>query len=213
MAFHVIVIKARFSQSFHFILSWILIYNLGKYFVCQCIRCRDPTELGTYSSGIRCTSCPSGVVLPDSGTELIRWTCSTCTHEMSREEVTRVEDVVQNIIKNIQQLPINHHLAERCEELFTTLPKKLHPNNVMLMQLKIRLIHFYGNVPGFRIDELPAHLLQRKAELCSELLEVLRVLSPGYSRLRGVFLFPYRRIIPTRLLLIFRKTSDLIYIT
>ena len=157
--------------------------------MCQCIRCRDPTELGTYSSAIRCKSCPSGAVLPNSNAELIRWTCSTCAEDMSRDEVTRMEDVVLNIVKNIRRLPSDHHLMERCEELFKTLPKKLHPNHVMLMQLKIHLIHVYGNVSGFKMNEIPAHLLQRKAQLCFELLEVLRVLCPGYSRLRGAFSF------------------------
>jgi len=163
----------------------------GKYFLCQCIRCRDPTELGSYSSAICCTSCSSGTILPESNTELIRWVCSTCAKEMSREEVTRMEDVVQNIVKNIQRLPIDHHLVERCEELFMTLPKKLHPNNVMLMQLRIHLIHVYGNVSGFKMNELPPRLLQRKAQLCFELLEVLRVLCPGYSRLRGIVLYEF----------------------
>ena len=154
--------------------------------MCKCIRCQDPEELGTFSSVVRCTSCPSGMVLPDSSAELMRWMCSACAKEMNHVEVARMEEVVQNIVKNIQRLPIDHHLIERCEELFVTLPKKLHPNHVMLMQLRIQLIHLYGNVPGFQMNQLPARLLQRKAQLCFELLQVLRLLCPGHSRLRGI---------------------------
>jgi hypothetical protein len=88
-------------------------------------------------------------------------------------------------VKNIQRLPVDRHLIDRCEELFVTLPKKIHVNHAFLLQLRISLIHLYGNVPGFLIPELPVGLLQRKAQLCAELLEALRHLCPGYSRLRG----------------------------
>lgn len=54
-----------------------------------------------------------------------------------------------------------------------------------MMQLRVSLIHLYGNVPGFFIPELPPHLLKRKAQLCQELLQCLDQLCPGYSRLRG----------------------------
>jgi hypothetical protein len=35
-----------------------------KYFTCRCERCSDPTELGTYISGIRCLG--TQIVTPDS---------------------------------------------------------------------------------------------------------------------------------------------------
>ena len=88
-------------------------------------------------------------------------------------------------MKNIQRLPVDRHLIDRCEELFVTLPKKVHVNHSLLLQLRVSLIHLYGNVPGFLIPELPSSLLQRKAQLCTELLQVLSQICPGYSRLRG----------------------------
>lgn len=100
----------------------------------------------------------------------------------------------QNIVKNIQRLPVDRHLIDRCEELFLTLPKKIHVNHVILLQLRISLVHLYGNVPGFLIPELPVSLLHRKAQLCSELLEALHHLCPGYSRLRGFF-FCFSKIV------------------
>lgn len=100
----------------------------------------------------------------------------------------RTEEVIQNIIKNVQRLPVDRHLMDRCEELFLTLPKKLHTNHALLMQLRIYLIHLYGNVPGYLMTELPADLLQRKAQLCTEMLDVLLHICPGYSRLRGIII-------------------------
>ncbi|KAK4012902.1 hypothetical protein OUZ56_025152 [Daphnia magna] len=169
----------------------------GKHFTCRCRRCQDPTEFGTFASAVRCRSCTSGWVLPHDDGQLhdaessvaLRWKCSECSEEIKSEDISRTEEVVQNIVKNIQRLPVDRHLIDRCEELFLTLPKKIHVNHVILLQLRISLVHLYGNVPGFLIPELPVSLLHRKAQLCSELLEALHHLCPGYSRLRGIVLY------------------------
>jgi hypothetical protein len=39
------------------------------------------------------------------------------------------------------------------------------------------------------LPELPDTLLQRKTNLCTELLEIADVLDPGASRLRGILLY------------------------
>ncbi len=114
----------------------------GKYFVCQCRRCADPTELGTFLSAIKCPACPDGAVLPHSSKQnelKLRWICAACTNEMAEDVATRMEEVVQNIVRNIQQLPIDRYLMDRCEDLFLTLPKKLHTNHALLMQLRVHL--------------------------------------------------------------------------
>lgn len=33
----------------------------GKYFLCTCARCEDPTELGTHLCSVRCTNCSAGL--------------------------------------------------------------------------------------------------------------------------------------------------------
>ena len=41
-------------------LKQIIIFNFSaetKYFNCQCVRCEDPTEMGTMFSSIRCPQC------------------------------------------------------------------------------------------------------------------------------------------------------------
>jgi hypothetical protein len=111
----------------------------GKYFVCKCKRCEDPTELGTYLSAIKCLKCPNGVVLPRSESDKLRWVCAICSQEMAEDAAVRMEEVVQNIVRNIQQLPIDRYLMDRCEDLFLTLPKKLHSNHALLMQLRVHL--------------------------------------------------------------------------
>lgn len=39
------------------------------------------------------------------------------------------------------------------------------------------------------MEDLPDLLLERKVELCTEALQVLDVIEPGYSRIRGITLY------------------------
>lgn len=34
----------------------------GKFFTCQCQRCIDPTELGTFFSSFTCNKCNDGII-------------------------------------------------------------------------------------------------------------------------------------------------------
>lgn len=60
----------------------------------------------------------------------------------------------------------------------------LHPNHSILIGIKYYLCHFYGNAPGYRTEQLPVRLLQRKVALCQELLAVASTLEPGTSKLQ-----------------------------
>ena len=48
------------------------------YFDCECRRCSDPTECGSYVSALKCDSCSSGNVLPIDSLEYnSKWKCTT----------------------------------------------------------------------------------------------------------------------------------------
>ena len=48
------------------------------YFDCECRRCSDPTECGSYVSALKCDSCTSGNVLPIDSLEYnSKWKCTT----------------------------------------------------------------------------------------------------------------------------------------
>lgn len=58
--------------------------------------------------------------------------------------------------------------------------------------LRSALTQLYGKADGYTLEDLPDIILERKVELCNQLLEVLNVIEPGRSRIRGilfVFLF------------------------
>lgn len=60
-----------------------------------------------------------------------------------------------------------------------------HPRHSILLSIKHTLAQLYGRVEGYTIDELPDIMLERKLELCREVLSALDVISPGETRMRG----------------------------
>lgn len=65
----------------------------------------------------------------------------------------------------------------------------LHPRHYQMISVKQALIELYGRVPGYEMSKLPDILLERKLELCREVLKVLDVTEPGKTRARGMILY------------------------
>lgn len=57
--------------------------------------------------------------------------------------------------------------------------------------LRSALTQLYGKADGYTLEDLPDLILERKVELCNQLLEVLNVIEPGRSRIRGIFFSSY----------------------
>nr|CAD7407599.1 unnamed protein product [Timema cristinae] len=77
----------------------------GKYFDCTCSRCRDPTELGTYMSSLKCVKCRGkGLVSPvEALKENSPWECNQCGHYYSalvvHSATARGKDLLEDIDK------------------------------------------------------------------------------------------------------------------
>ena len=69
-------------------------------FVCQCQRCLDPTDCGTFASAIRCPKCKaaagpnSGFLLPfgKSGGSSNEWRCDRCSWKATKSYIEKVID-------------------------------------------------------------------------------------------------------------------------
>ncbi|EDS45653.1 conserved hypothetical protein [Culex quinquefasciatus] len=78
------------------------------------------------------------------------------------------------------------------EEAITRHSATLNPRNSLVLELKQTLAGELRNLClASHPANVPRHLLQRKLELCAELLDVLRVLEPGISRLTAIGLYEY----------------------
>lgn len=158
----------------------------NKYFVCQCARCRDPTELGTYLSGLKCigdnlATC-TGILLPasphDPATE---WLCSGCPVRIENEKVSFL---LANIEEEVDALLLNKDTSvEQVEALIAKLKQFLHPNHYHLFALKHSLIQLYGSKVGYETGTLSEEQLHAKIDMCQELLDIVDVIDPNAIRL------------------------------
>lgn len=65
----------------------------------------------------------------------------------------------------------------------------LHQNHYLILSAKHSLCQLIGRSDGYIINELDLTQLQRKEEYCRDLLNVVNVLEPGASRLRGIICY------------------------
>ena len=91
-------------------------------------------------------------------------------------------------------------LADRLEPKDTTIDeyekflekygKILHPNHVILLDVKYTLAKMYGRSPGYEADGLTEKQFERKKQLADNVLDVLNKILPGRSRKRGMAEIP-----------------------
>lgn len=166
--------------------------RINKCFDCNCDRCKDPTEFGTYLGCIYCSMCNGPFVGGEKRPmlistnpldELAPWNCESCDHFILSRQMFWGNDALSQELKKLKK-----DGPKEFEEFIEKYSQTLHPNNHLVVQAKLALLQIYGNFKGYALSELPDHLLKRKLELCYDLLELADQLEPGVSRFRGTLL-------------------------
>ena len=172
--------------------------KMGKFFKCCCPRCSDPTELQTYSSALlcpapKCRQVKGGapVITKNVKDILSDWSCTNCNKLFP---VSKISNVCGAIKEHGQKLEYTKERAEECgidahEAFLKKYKPVLHPNHVILIRAKYSLAKMYGRMEGYEANNLSLELLERKRQLCEEVLGVLDVIMPGSVRMRGVMLY------------------------
>ncbi|KAL9703820.1 hypothetical protein quinque_007338 [Culex quinquefasciatus] len=157
----------------------------GKYFTCYCRRCKDPTELGTHLSSIKCTECDEGLCsfYPSEP----RWECNKCRKLLKREYVNEVMCAARS---EIMECALEVRDLER---VIGKHSRTLNPHHSLVLEAKQTLVGELKHSCLATLDPgtVPKQVLRRKFELCEELLEVVRMLEPGISRLTGIAMYEY----------------------
>lgn len=152
-----------------------------KYFACKCPRCRDPTELGTYLSAMRClgdgnNSC-NGTHLPedplDDDTE---WACNKCGIKVQNSQVNMLIAQMGEEVENVQMMGGS---VPMLENLLCRLSTFLHPNHYHLYSIKHSLLQLYGRQPSYMSQEI----LAKKVQMCEGLIKITKTIDPGNARL------------------------------
>ncbi|XP_044252838.1 SET domain-containing protein SmydA-8-like [Tribolium madens] len=180
------LITTTYTQTLWGTLSRRSHLKMAKHFDCLCERCTDPTEFGTYLSAVNCNVCGDGskVTSCDPLNSEANWHCEKCGFVITGGDMVWGNEVLQ---KELTYLDKKN--PESLEEFLERYAEVLHPRNSYSLQVKYALCQIYGNLDGFKLEELSLKLIDRKIELCKELLEIAEVLEPGQSWFRGLLLY------------------------
>lgn len=116
------------------------------------------------------------------------WKCTHCEFKTNGVAVRKVFAAIQADVDAAEAL-VGPEGIEAREQVFRRYRSVLHPKNAYMMILRSALGQLYGKADGYTVEDLPDLLLERKIELCTDLLNVLDVIEPGYSRIRGITLY------------------------
>ncbi|XP_036329154.1 SET domain-containing protein SmydA-8 isoform X1 [Rhagoletis pomonella] len=162
----------------------------GKFFTCECKRCKDPTELGTNFSTFKCSKCEDGWLLPtDPLDSSCDWKCTLCTFKTSKNAIQKTLSVIQSEVAIIQAMEPSPQKLQETEKLMRKYRVVLHPQHFVQIGLRQSLIEMYGRVAEYELAELPDVMLEHKEGLCRLVLRVLEVFEPGLSRTRAMMLY------------------------
>lgn len=114
-----------------------------------------------------------------------QWKCTHCEFSARGETIRRVLQTIQAELDMIEITGQDSQGIEEREKVFRKYRSVLHPRHAFMTILRHSLSQMYGRMDGYMLEDLPDILLERKVELCKQLLEVIDVVEPGHSRLRG----------------------------
>lgn len=149
------------------------------FFRCECPRCSDSTEFGTFMSAVRCFQCRNGFLLQSEINDLASdWLCNRCGSRLPHKNVNEVLTTIEKQTESDTPLSI-----ETMEEMLFHYQKLLHPNNYLIMDIMHNLVHIYAGKETLTRPEK-----ERKIQLCHIVLDVLGRVDPGFTTWRGTLI-------------------------
>ncbi|ODN02110.1 Protein msta, isoform A [Orchesella cincta] len=145
------------------------------YFECNCSRCADPTELGTYFSALKCTQCPSGFLTMDNPLDFCPyWKCNKCPEiqqtEYETELLAELREEEKKILKSGRK---NNAMIGSWIELLEKYSEKLHENHYALLQIQLHLIRCMA-----KVTKPPAELVEDMHKLVNKYKKLYRTFYP-----------------------------------
>ncbi|CAD7088383.1 unnamed protein product [Hermetia illucens] len=157
-----------------------------KLFKCECVRCKDVTELGTKYSAIKCNrnDCP-GLALPLSLEQWSGdWRCDTCQHALDKSYIS---DILDRAGTDLSVMKKNS--TEDCFKYLQHYSKWLPPQHHHLAEVKVVLAQLIGAGGPEVIQTLDDASLDKKISFCRETLNLYEKLAPAEARVLGLLHF------------------------
>jgi len=155
-----------------------------KFFKCDCPRCKDPAECGTFTSGLKCgqDDC-QGVVLPKHSCSLRNkddWSCNRCGQIIMKRKVVTLQNVGLQLVHTRD--PGVASLVNILEKLSRWFP----PSHCTVTEMKMTAIKEWGDIVPY--NDLGDNYVDMKVSYCEDMLEIVEQLEGEKSRSRGLIL-------------------------
>eukprot|EP00092_Neocalanus_flemingeri_P000460 GFUD01000489.1.p1 GENE.GFUD01000489.1~~GFUD01000489.1.p1 ORF type:complete len:526 (+),score=117.42 GFUD01000489.1:104-1681(+) len=150
------------------------------FFECQCQRCRSRLDFDSNFDCWICQEC-GGSVLPQNESLSSDWQCGGCCNVLSRMKIKDQEILTKNILDHIQE---NKEMdsVQLYEDFLESQKSTLHSGHFLNMQAKLNLMFAFTNA----VTETE---LERKLEVCRDVIDMLDTLKLGYIEVRGLALY------------------------
>lgn len=165
--------------------------RMTRHFECCCSRCLDPTELGTHMSSIKCKQCPNGYANYNHH----KWSCEECNNTI---DPLQVQKLLTTVSEEMSQANGDIMAFEKLLQKFSG---EFHPNHFLMIDLKQNIATILRGILMNPMCKPGKEVLERRLDLCEEILPVVKSVIPGYSKLYAIALYEY--------LLSFLELSDL----
>lgn len=167
------------------------------YFDCSCARCQDAEECGALLAALSCTGALGrgvacgGAVLPLHPLQgESSWQCRECAATISAEEVmARLEEVARVTGEAVEGEDSIIHW----ERVLHLTSSTLQPSHYLAIEVKEKLAILYGNMASYKLPEMSRPMKERKIQLCQDMLDVISIVDPGYTKTRGQMLSEMNR--------------------
>jgi hypothetical protein len=147
-------------------------------------------------SSLRCVRCHEGFIVPTNPigtrtplqeTKQVKtvstntdWACTNCQHRYRLSLIATSVSLARDLFSDVDKSD-----TRAMEALLRKLLRTFTPQHFVILEVKQALVAAYRDMI-IRQPNPTRNILNRKTELCQDMLPVLQVVEPGISRLRGI---------------------------
>ena len=156
------------------------------FFDCRCERCCSPTDMGAYTSALRCASCDEGYLLPQATQASDLFSCDGCQASISAEEADMKIKMWEPLVEALGTFKSAG--TQEKEALMNQLLLTFHPNHSMVLEMKLEIANKLCRGANGSMDNAKTEELEKKKTVCEDILGVMNIIYPGRSKYRGLIL-------------------------
>lgn len=145
------------------------------HFICQCSRCRDPSECGTGLGDVKCPQCLKPMTI-NIEAKSYHCHCQVIKHSSVQSLTSQLEDYLNGLNKDADSM-----------QSFLDYTTRLLSEN-----------HYLRLIAKRYLSQLLPVANEKKLELCLELLSTFDKLDPGLSHSRGMTLYEVFKVTQQR---------------